>query len=147
MNIIEFARDHKLRLERFKADDDETDGYVCRVVNGRIGVSSIYEHSLDTTFAVMFMTDGKKPPRMGLFNTFKAACLAVGMTPLQVGDAEGSFLFDPSNQKQAKAAIKGIRARQKRRITPEQAAAGAARLQVARLARQKVENTKQEALI
>jgi hypothetical protein len=93
---------------------------------------------------VLFMTDGRKPPRTGLFNTFRAACLEGGMAVHQLGDAEGSFLFDPMNPRQAKTAIKGIRARAKRQISPEQAAAGAARLAVARMSRGSVAESQQE---
>jgi hypothetical protein len=133
MTITDFAKRHGLRVERFKSDDG--DGYECRVVNGRIGESNIYEHTVDDSFGVMFITDGKKAPRTGLWKKFEASCLAAGMTRHQTGDAEGVFLFDPKNTDQSKVAIRGIKARAKRRLSPEQAAAGAARLQAARLSK------------
>jgi hypothetical protein len=95
----------------------------------RIGSSNIYEHD-DSALGVMFITDGA--PRTGLWNKFKSACLEAGMTLRQSGDAEGAFTFSPQSKQQAKIAIEGIRARAKRQVSPEQAAAGAARLLAAR---------------
>jgi hypothetical protein len=129
MTIETFAKEYGLRLAKIGSGSD-----VEVVVEGRIGHSQIYQHS-DTELGVILVTDGKKPPRTGLFNSFKAACLEVGMKCRQIGDAEGAFSFNPMNPKQAKVAIKGIRAKAKRRISPEMAAAGAARLAAARTSR------------
>ncbi len=109
--IRTFAEQHRLKTSREDCGD-----FVDLLVTGKQG--QIYECS-DTELGVMFVTDGKKPPRTGLWNRFKAACLGVGMTLRQVGDAEGSFTFNPADPKQAKVAIKGIRARVKRQMTPE----------------------------
>ena len=138
MKIETFAREYRLRLARIGSGEDAE-----IVVPGRVGSSNIYEHS-DDEFGVMFITDGKKPPRTGLFNTFKAACLAAGMTLRQSGDAEGVFTLAPENAAQAKVAIRGIRAKAKRRISPELAAAGAARLAAARNSRFLAQNPQQE---
>jgi len=113
VTIRDFAEAHRLKLTKDNSGDP--------VITGRVGQSNIYEYS-DTELRVAFVTDGKKDPRTGLFNRFKAACLSVGMIPRQIGDAEGSFSFDPTNEAQAKVAIKGIRARAKRRLSPEHAA-------------------------
>lgn len=129
MDINKFVATHRLKSVRDGEGQD-----IERIIPGRIGQSSIYEYS-ESELAVSFMTDGKKAPRTGLFNNFKAACLKAGMTPRQIGDAEGTFSFDPNNSEQAKVAIKGIRARVKRRMSPEQAQAGATRLAAARLAK------------
>lgn len=126
--------DNFIATYRLKAVRDGEGEDIERIILGRIGESSIYEYS-DVELAVSFMTDGRKAPRTGLFNTFKAACLEVGMTPRQVGDAEGTFSFDPKNPKQARVAIRGIKAKVKRQLSPEQAQAGAARLAAARLAK------------
>ena len=112
--IAEFAAIHRLKYVRVGEGED-----IERVVLGRIGQSSIYEYS-ETELAVSFITDGRKAPRTGLFNIFKAACLEAGMTPRQIGDAEGSFSFDPKNSKQAQVAIRGIKAKVKRQLSPEQ---------------------------
>jgi hypothetical protein len=113
VNLSQFAEAHRLKLTKDDCGDP--------VITGRIGQSNIYEHS-PPELGVAFITDGKKDPRTGLFNTFKIACLSAGMNLRQAGDAEGVFTFDPGDREQATVAIKGIRARAKRRISPEQAA-------------------------
>ena len=138
MNIRTFATEHRVKVTRDGEGEDAE-----QVIAGRIDQSQIYQHS-ETELGVLFMTDGKKPPRTGLFNTFRDVCLEVGMTPHQIGDAEGSFLFDPLNSKQTKTAIKGIRARVKRQMTPERIAALTATLAVAR---SKVSKTCQERFV
>jgi hypothetical protein len=110
MLIEDFVKQNRLKITKDNCGDP--------IITGRIGQSNIYEYS-DAELGVMFITGGKKSPRTGLWNKFKAACLGVGMTPRQVGDAEGSFSFDPTNSTQAKVAIKGIRARVKRQMTRE----------------------------
>jgi hypothetical protein len=131
MDIKAFATEHRLKLTKDGTAEDAD-----LIIAGRVGQSVIYTIS-DTELGVAFMTDGKQAPRTGLFNTFKAACLEAGMTARQVGDAEGCFAFNPSNHKQAKVAIKGIRARVKKIVSPEQAAICAARLAAAREARER----------
>jgi hypothetical protein len=113
MKLEDFAKQHRLRVTKDACGD--------AVIAGRMYESNIYEWSLDgSKFGVMFITDGKKAPRTGLFKRFKVACLAVGMKPIEIGDAEGAFIFDSMNKEQAKVAIKGIRARVRRQLTPEQ---------------------------
>lgn len=138
MNITQFAAEHRLKITKDGSGED-----IELVIDGRIGQSRIYQHDADT-LAVAFITDGKRAPRTGLFNNFAAACKEAGMTPTQIGDAEGVFTFDPNNHRQAKAAITGIRARAKRQISPEQAMAGAARLAAVRQARYLIQNPQQE---
>jgi hypothetical protein len=133
MTLKDFAERYRLRLAKDECDD--------LVVWGRPDKTNIFEHAVDgSSFGVMFITDGRRPPRTGLWRKFQSACLAAGMTPLQVGDAEGTFLFDPEDDAQARVAIKAARAKIRRLLTPEQAAAGAARLAAARLAHSLVEN-------
>src|SRR5438045_419305 len=123
MDIFEFAARHRLKLGKDDCGDP--------VVFGRIGSSNVYDYG-DGALGVMFIADGA--PRTGLWNKFKSACLEAGMTLRQSGDAEGAFTFSPESKQQAKVAIKGIRARAKRQVSPEQAAAGSARLLLARQA-------------
>ena len=123
MNLNEFAARHRLKMTKDECGD--------LVIPGRVGSSNIYEYG-DDALGVMFVTDVAEPPRTNLWNKFKAACLATGMMLRQSGDAEGAFTFAPDNAAQSKLAIKGIRARTKRQLSPEQAAAGAARLLAAR---------------
>jgi hypothetical protein len=110
VTISEFATEHRLKVTRDDCGDP--------MILGRIYESNIYDYS-DTELGVMFITDGKKAPRTGLWNTFKTACVSAGMTPRQTGHAEGAFSFDPANPTQAKTAIRGIRARVRRVMTPE----------------------------
>jgi hypothetical protein len=106
------------------------------IILGRIYESNCYEYSVDGhTLGVMFITDGKSP-RTELWKKFKIACLSSGMTLRQEGDAEGAFSFDPANPSQAKVAIDGIRARTKRVVSPELAAAAAERFALARQRRE-----------
>jgi hypothetical protein len=129
MTIEEFAEAHRLRLTKDACGDP--------VIVGRIGASNIYEYSSDgQTLGVMFVG---QESRTNLWKKFKAACLEAGMVLRQSAESEGSFSFQPANRKMAKVALKGIRARVKRQISPEQAQAGAARLAAARAARQAVE--------
>ena len=129
MDIKKFAAEHRLKLTRDGEGED-----IEYVIAGRVGQSQIYEHG-EGLLGVAFITSGKLPPRTGLFNTFCAACREAGMTSHQVGDTEGSFLFDPADLRQAKAAIRGVRARAKRQMSPERVAALTATLAAARRAR------------
>jgi hypothetical protein len=132
MTLSDFAGKYGLRIERFKEDDGEN--YLPRILRGRPDLTHIYEWS-DSQFAVMFCTDGQKAPRTGLWKRFQERCLAASMVPHQVGDAEGSFLFNPRDDKQAKAAIAAAKARKKRQISPEQRTVLAGVLAAARSAR------------
>jgi hypothetical protein len=118
-----------------------------RTVPGTQG--QIYEWSLNgSQFGVMFMPPktfcseeqpeaeqyGKWQPKK--WGNSRRAGLAAGMTILQNGDSEGCLSFDPTNKGHLKLAIKIAGVRPKRRMSPEQVAAGAARLALARQKRQ-----------
>jgi hypothetical protein len=111
--IDTFAEQHRLKVTRDDCGDP--------VIAGRIYQSNIYEYS-NSELGVMLVTDGKKPPRTQVWNKFKTACLGAGMVIRQQGDAEGAFSFNPANPEQAKVAIKGINAKIRRIMTPEQLA-------------------------
>jgi len=136
MTISEFATQYRLKVTKDRCSDP--------VILGRIGSSNIYEYS-DDTLGLAFITPADEP-RRNLWNKFKARCLAAGMTLVQCGDAEGAFSFDPKNTVHAKLAIAGIRARAKRRISPELSTAKAAQLQAVRHARILARNTREERL-
>jgi hypothetical protein len=110
MTIQEFAERNRVKCAHDACGDP--------VIRGRIDESNIYEYS-DTELGVAFITDAGKPPRTGLWKGFKVACLSAGMTLRQEGDAEGCFSFDPTNETQAKVALKGIRVRIKKQMSPE----------------------------
>ena len=137
MTISEFATQHRLKVTKDQCGDP--------VILGRIGSSNIYEYS-DDALGVAFITPADKPPRTNLWHKFKTRCLAAGMTLVQCGGSEGAFSFDPENTAHAKLAITGIRARAKRRISPELSAAKAAQLHAVRHARILARNTRQEQL-
>lgn len=128
MTLKDFAEQYRLKLKFDECGDP--------VIQGRPDQTNIYEYSLDgSRFGAMFMTSSKKSPRTQLWRKFQSACLDAGMTPHQIGDAEGSFLFDPSNQTQAKVAIRAAKAKARKRISPERRAALVATLAAARVAR------------
>src|SRR5688572_16280353 len=58
----------------------------------------------------------------------RRACLSANMTLVQNGDSEGALTFDPENAAQAHLAIRVVRAKRRKSISPEHAAAGAAAL-------------------
>lgn len=132
MNIQEFAEAHRLKVTKDDCDD--------AIIQGRIFESNIYTYSEDgQTLGVMFITPANNP-RVNLWKKFRTACLEVGMTqvqggPAEFGSSEGAFTFDSTDRKQAKVAINGIRARAKKVVSPEQAAAFVARLAIARAKR------------
>jgi hypothetical protein len=74
----------------------------------------------DDELTMCWLPDGK---RTGLWNRTRAKCVAAGMRLHQEGDCEGIFVFDPENPKQAKLAIKTVKAKAKRQMTPERRAA------------------------
>jgi hypothetical protein len=144
MLIEDFAKQHRL-----KTGIDECGE---RIVPGTRG--QVYEWSLDASkFGVMFMPRkttaepwGKWSPKR--WGNFRRAGVAAGMTILQNGDSEGCLAFDPANKTQFKLAVKIAGVRPKRRVSPEQAAAGSARLVVARQRRQNSSlDPQQEALL
>jgi hypothetical protein len=112
MTIKEFAAKHKIRIKLDECADP--------IVIAKHG--QIYEYSA-TRFGVMFLTKS-----VGKWNNRRRECEAAGMIIIQDGDTEGTLLFDPENQVQAKTAIRTVGAKQKRQISPEQAKAGAERL-------------------
>jgi hypothetical protein len=138
MLIENFAK--QLRLKTKTDDCGE------QIIPGKQG--QIYEYSLDgSKFGVMFMPPKTSTEPLGKWcpkrwGNFRRAGIAVGMTVLQNGDSEGCLQFDPANKAHVKLAIKIAGAKTKRRVSPETAAASAARLA---LVRQKAQESRQEA--
>jgi hypothetical protein len=106
MQLKEFAKQHSLRVKR--SHDDDTDNIV-----GKYG--DIYEYD-DDIFGVMLIPE---PPRRGLWVRSREKFIQLGMMITQNGDQEGAAIFDPSDPKQAKAAITAIQAKKIRKLTPE----------------------------
>lgn len=78
--------------------------------------------------------DGKSGKSAKWVNARKKL-IAAGFTIHQDGDAEGIALFDPSNNAQAKLALRLAGVKTRRQLAPEEAAAVAARLAAARAAK------------
>ena len=105
--IQKFAERHRLKVRRNKGDDTE-------VIAGKFG--HLYEYAKGL-LGLCFMP-GRNTAH--LWESRKRACLVGGMTLLQNGDAEGCLSFDPTDAEQSKLAIKAVKARPKRQMTPEQ---------------------------
>ena len=117
MTIQDFAERYRAKVTRDACGD--------AIIQGRLYKDAqIGEH--DDGNLCMSMSWLTKESRSKKFNIVKRECLAAGMTIAQEGDDEAVFVFDPGDRVQAKLAIKNIRVRVKRRMTPERAAALAA---------------------
>lgn len=113
MNLQAFAETHRLRSRRDEAGEVVIlgrDGLIYEFAPGLLGV------------AVLDLTPKKWGNR-------RRACVAVGMVLRQDGDAEGALSFDPTATDQAQLAIAVCRAKRRKVISPEHAAAGAAALE------------------
>ncbi|MGA8215555.1 MAG: hypothetical protein WB799_18300 [Candidatus Sulfotelmatobacter sp.] len=125
MNIQEFAVEHRLKTR--------VDSCGEKIIEGRQG--QIYEYNADT-LGVMFAPTSKTDP-FGrwcpkTWNRLRNLGKSIGMDCRQDGDSEGCLLFDGNNRPQVKLALQIARVRAKRVLSPERAAAGAARLAICR---------------
>jgi len=121
MTIQDFAKTHRLKLTQ----DDCGDA----VVQGKHG--QVYEYDdtrLSVPFAIPSKTDpcGRWCPKV--WNRLRELARQAGMVVTQNGDSEGVLTFDPQDKGQVKLALQIAKTRTRRVMTPEQAAAGAARL-------------------
>jgi len=116
MTLQEFATKYRL-----KAVPDQCGDLIIPCQLSKDANLSEYASDENTLpeLAMCWITDGKKAPRTGLWNRTKVKCLETGMRLHQEGDGEGIFVFDPANPVQAKLAIKMVKARVKRQMTPE----------------------------
>lgn len=115
MTLPQFAGHYRLKLSHDECGDP--------IIPGRLGKDSNISDFSDTELAMCWLADGKKTARPGMWNRTKARCLAAGMTLHQDGDAEGIFVFDPADPVQSKLAIKSVKAKVKRQMSPERLAA------------------------
>ncbi len=108
MTIQQFAEKHRLKITRDTCGD--------AIIQGRLYKdANISEHDAGK-LCMCWLT---KESRTAKFNSVKRECLVAGMTIAQEGDNEAIFLFEPQNDAQAKLAIKSIRAKVKRVLSPE----------------------------
>ncbi len=122
MDIQTFANRYRLRVKRHE------DGEL--IITGKLG--HIYGHD-DATLGLMFM-----PDRPRLWPNALRKLEAAGFVIWQDGDHEGSALFDSTDTKQARLALKEVGAKRKRSLTPEQRSAKVAILERARIAKMAV---------
>ena|SRR5215469_4955739 len=110
MTINAFAEKRRLKMRCDECGES--------IIPGRQG--QIYKYD-GAELGVMFMAPrGRWRPKM--WNKFRKAALAIGMTLRQNGDSEGCLSFDPANDAQAKLAVKIAGVRPKRRVSPEEIA-------------------------
>lgn len=99
MTTTDFADKYRLKVRR---DADGTE-----IIPGRPGSSHIYEYGEDE-LRVMFLPYKSihDPARPRLWHSLCREAIALGMVLRQNGDAEGCLSFDPSDQGQARLAIR-----------------------------------------
>ncbi len=119
MKLEDLAAKYRLRVRR--GEDGEP------VVPGKFGL--VYQHDAET-LGLLFMPNS---PRRWVRARRKLE--AAYFTIWQNGDEEGSALFDPSDSRQARLALKVVGAKRKRTLTAEDRAAKIAILERARTAR------------
>jgi hypothetical protein len=115
MTLPQFAEHYRLKLVLDECGDPS--------IPGRLAKDSNISDYSDTELAMCWLPDGKKTARTGMWNRTKAKCVAAGMMLHQDGDAEGILVFDPADPVQSKLAIKCVKAKAKRQMTPERCAA------------------------
>lgn len=113
--IERFAQKHRLRLRR---SDDRL-----LIIRGRHGFLYDYDDGQRLGLTISSEDGGA-----GRWNNRRRAGEVAGMECIQDGDAEGTLLFDPSDAKQARVAIKAVAAHRQRRLSPEQRVAASAHL-------------------
>lgn len=121
MTITDFAKQHRLKVER--DTNDET-----IIISGRLGESHLFEYD-DARMGVAVIPDTDRPHR---WTAARKAFRNAGMTITQNGDCEGIATFDPDNQVQVRAALDYADVRRRR----EPSSAQLEVLAKARLARQ-----------
>jgi hypothetical protein len=131
VTVQEFAKQYRLKLVR---DPDGGD-----FIAGRLYKDAVISEHDNGMLAMCFLVDGRAgaPSRQALFNRVKKESLDAGMRIAQEGDQEAVFVFDPEKPEQSKLAIRSIRAKVKRQLSPEQVAR-----QVAVLAKARQEGSK-----
>src|ERR1700746_3355363 len=107
-----FASTHNLRIRRDECGDP--------IVSGKHG--HIYE--ADGMLGVCLLDNRPSlPTKARTLLNLRRKALAAGFTPHQLGEAESILLFDPEDKEQASLAIRLVRAKAKRTLTPERRAA------------------------
>jgi hypothetical protein len=93
---------------KVRVDEDGT-----KIIPGRHG--NIYQYD-DDLFGVMVIPN---PPRRRYWGCVRMTLLKIGCQLVQDGDGEGAAIFDPTNPKQIRAALRAAGIKRKRTISPE----------------------------
>jgi hypothetical protein len=114
--LDKFARSHNLRRKVVKDSCGESLIIIGKPPKPRPeDCSHIFEHGEGKLGISLLFNTART------WTTSKARCLAAGMELYQDGETEGTFLFDPENEAQARVAKKETKARKaKAELTPEE---------------------------
>lgn len=102
--VKQFAETYRVRARRDECGE--------LIIPGRIG--HVYEHGTGR-FGVYLECATKRA-----WKSAKRTLTAAGFTIRQNGDLEGTALFNPANEQQARLALEIARVRKRRVVTPEQ---------------------------
>lgn len=124
--LEKFAQKYCVRVRRDSLNEPIIPGkQLCKDMPRRTEYRShIYEHGQDGLFGVCLMFSPSsgtqsKTGRSQSWATARKQLRAAGFHIAQDGDAEGSALFDPRNETQAKLAMKLVGIRPRRQVSPE----------------------------
>jgi len=117
MDIQQFADTHRFKT---RIDEDGT-----KIIPGKLG--HIYEYGDEGDAMLYGVIVIPKPPRKQYWGFTKKTLISEGFTVVQDGDGEGAATFDPTSEKQVKAAKRaaGVKSR---RIPSEAALAHLAKI-------------------
>lgn len=119
MTIQEFAEQNRVRVRRDSCGEEIIPGRP-RNATRQEDRSHIYQHSDDgKLFGLCYVQPLPYPSSVGKYRNAQKRLLAAGFTQQQNGDAEGIFLFDPTNDEQAKIALREAGIRINRPLSPE----------------------------
>jgi hypothetical protein len=114
MTLKEFAEQYRVRTRRDSCDEE--------IIPGKKFCSHIYDHG-DGRFGLCLIL---QTPTKWTFA--KKRLSGEGFSLRQDGDTEGTLLFDPTNEKQSRAAIRGAGIRYRRVLSEADRIARIARL-------------------
>jgi hypothetical protein len=114
MTIEEFAARHRVRVRRDSCNDEIIPGRPHKAARQE-DRSHIYDHGDGGHFGVALMLNN---PRKWTFA--KQRLVPLGFVVKQDGEGEGTLLFDPTDEREAKAALKEAGVKRERVYSPEQ---------------------------
>jgi len=130
MTIEEFAAKHRVRVRRDSCNDEIIPGRPHKAARQE-NRSHVYDHGDGEHFGLALMLGN---PRKWTFA--KQRLVPLGFVVKQDGDGEGNLLFDPTDEAQAKAALKEAGVKRRKVVSEAVAARSAERLKRMRAAEQ-----------